>query len=32
MGYFEECPDCGSAVAFIEGCEKCVARCGWSAC
>lgn len=29
--YKVKCPDCGSTLAFMEGCEKCIA-CGYSKC
>ena len=30
---FNSCPDCGSPVAYLEGCRKCVSpSCGWSKC
>ena len=27
-----QCPDCGAPIAFIEGCERCSAGCGFSLC
>jgi ribonucleoside-diphosphate reductase alpha chain len=30
---FTSCPDCGSPVAYAEGCRKCInSTCGWSKC
>lgn len=30
---FNSCPDCGSPLAYLEGCRKCVSpSCGWSKC
>jgi ribonucleoside-diphosphate reductase alpha chain len=26
------CPDCGSAIKFVENCESCGTNCGWSRC
>ena len=28
----EECPACGAGIKYLEGCEYCIADCGWSAC
>lgn len=32
MSHLENCPECGAPLAFIEGCEKCSAGCGFSLC
>lgn len=32
MSHLDECPDCGAPIAFMEGCEKCTARCGFTLC
>ena len=28
----EQCPNCGAGIKYMEGCEYCIADCGWSAC
>ena len=28
----EQCPACGAGIKYMEGCEYCIADCGWSAC
>lgn len=28
----ETCPSCGAGIKHIEGCDECIANCGWSAC
>lgn len=32
MSHLDECPECGGPLAFMEGCEKCAAGCGFSLC